>query len=102
MVVTYSWSVDNLERCTENDSVSVIHYRVLADDGTLQESAYGSVDIFPGAEEAFIPYSELTPEIVVQWAKQKIGDQKVEKIEEELARRIQGRQVPLVTAGVPW
>lgn len=102
MAITYSWSVKNLERQAADDVVRVIHYWIFASDDQFESSAYGSVEVFPGAEEDFIPYSELTPEIVIEWVKQKLGEDKVQQIEAELAKRIEIQHSPPVIAGVPW
>jgi hypothetical protein len=49
-----------------------------------------------------IPFSQLTEEIVVQWVKDKFGEEKVAEIEAALQAQIDEQQFPTKAAGVPW
>lgn len=102
MAITYQWSVANLERQLSSGIVYTVHYTISADDGTYASSAYGSLGLEPPDEDDEIPYAQLTPEIVTDWVKDKIGDEKVVEIEEALAAQIEQQRAPKTGTGLPW
>jgi hypothetical protein len=57
---------------------------------------------FTAWESGFIPYADLTKEIVVGWVKDYFGEEKVAEIEAALANQIQEKLHPTNAAGVPW
>ena len=96
------WGVANLERHLDNGFVYTVHYTISADDGTYASSAYGSLGLEAPEEDKAIPYSQLTPEIVTGWVKDKFGDEKVAEIEAALANQIEQQRTPTTGTGVPW
>ena len=102
MAITYQWGVANLERHLADGIVYTVHYTISADDGTYASSAYGSLGFEPPEEDDAIPYAQLTPEIVTDWVKDKIGEEKVQEVEDALAAQIEQQRAPTTGAGVPW
>jgi hypothetical protein len=102
MAITYQWSVANMDRTLSNGFVGTVHYTISADDGTYASSAYGSLGLEAPEEEDAIPYAQLTPEIVIDWVKDKFGEEKVEEIEDALAAQIEQQRVPTTGTGLPW
>jgi len=49
-----------------------------------------------------VPYSEITEEMVVQWVKDALTEEKVEQIEEALQNQLDEQAAPTKAAGVPW
>ena len=44
----------------------------------------------------------LTPEIVVEWLKEKFGEEKVDEIEAALQAQIDQQKAPTTGTGLPW
>ena len=101
MATTFKWAIANLERETADGFVFTVHYTVNADNGVYTSGAYGSLGL-ERPEDEMIPFSQLTEEIVVQWVKDKFGEEKVAEIEAALQAQIDEQQSPTKAAGVPW
>ena len=99
---TTTWGIAQMERHTSDGIVIVVHYTVDANDGTYASSAYGSVGL-EAPEGNVIPYSNLTPEVVIGWVQEKLGgEEKVTEIEAALQAQIDQQRTPTTAAGVPW
>ena len=98
----YTWGIANLERHTADGIVYVVHYTVAAGDGTYSSSAYGSIGL-EQPEGNVIPYSDLTPEIVIGWVQEKLGGtEKVDEIQAALQAQIDQQRTPTTAQGMPW
>lgn len=101
MATTFTWSINTLERETNDGFVFVAHYSISADDGTYSSSAYGSVGF--ERPENLIPYNQLQEDTVIGWVKEALGgDAKVGEIEAALQSQIDEQRNPTKQAGVPW
>jgi hypothetical protein len=102
--ITYTWSIANLERHTGTGLVFTAHYQISATDGVYSAGAYGSIGLEAPAEgDPVIPYSELTPETVIGWVKEKLGGaEKVDEIHSALENQILEQRQPTKAAGLPW
>lgn len=67
--------VDSIEGLT--DVVVNVHWRVFGETGT----AYGTVSLPMPTSGDFIPFEELTEEIVIAWAKIALGEESVANAE---------------------
>jgi hypothetical protein len=98
----FTWGVAQMERILADGIVFTVHYTINANDGTYSSSAYGSVGL-EAPEGNVIPYSDLTPEIVIGWVQEKLGgEEKVAEIEAALQAQIDQQRTPTTAAGVPW
>jgi hypothetical protein len=99
-----SWHIANLERETEDNFVFTAHWTVNAieEDGeeSFSASAYGSIGL--ERPDNLIPYEDLTEEIVVEWVKEKMGEEAVESMEVALLAQIAEQKAPSKASGVPW
>ena len=106
MSTTFTWTVNNLERTTADGIVNFVHYTVYAADDTYSASAYGSVGLETEAaagRSGFISYGDLTPEVVVEWVKERIGGkEKVAELEAALQNQLDEQRAPTQASGVPW
>lgn len=100
--IQFTWGVANLERTLSDGVVYTVHYTIDAFDGTYRSGAYGSLGLEPPEPDSLIPYADLTPELVVEWTKEKIGEEKVAEIEAALAAQIEQQIAPTTGAGLPW
>jgi hypothetical protein len=81
--------------------VFTAHYTVNASNEVYNAGAYGSMGL-ERPEGEMIPFSELTPEIVVGWVKEKLTEEKVAEIEAALQAQLDEQQAPTKASGVPW
>ena len=102
MSTTFSWNIVNLERHTADGVVFTVHYTVNAEDGTYSAGAYGSLGLKAPEPGSMTPFDSLTKEIVVGWAKDKLGDEKVAEIETALQAQLDEKHAPSKAAGVLW
>lgn len=101
-VTTFTWHISNLERITADNVVFTVHYTVNAEDGTHSAGAYGSVGLERPDPETLIPYADLTPELVIQWVKDKLGEEAVSNVETALQGQLDEQRTPTKAQGVPW
>ena len=94
----FTWQVVNMDRKSADGFVVTVHYTVNAVDGEYTASTYGTVG-YTQEEGNFIPFADLTPEIVIGWVKDSLGQATVE---EALAAQIEAQKNPVSESGLPW
>ena len=101
MTTSITWNIAQLERHTADGIVFTAHYTVDAKDGTYSAGAYGSVGL-EAPEDNIIPFADLTPEIVIGWVQDKLGEEQVESISAALQGQIDEQHAPSKASGLPW
>ena len=101
MTTSITWNIAQLERHTADGIVFTAHYTVDAKDGTYSAGAYGSVGL-EAPEDNIIPFADLTPEIVIGWVQDKLGEEQVESISAALQGQIDEQRAPSKASGLPW
>lgn len=95
-----NWQVQNMIRDLSNGFVITVAWSCTAS----QESAsafYGGTTVYSQESESFIPYDQLTEEIVLGWVYEALGDQKAE-IEANLTAKVEKQLNPTTANGMPW
>jgi len=97
MPITYTWTATSLIGYPildgETDVVTRASYTVLADDGEGHTADYSNFALTPiDPSVPFIPYADLTNDIVIGWVQYNIGAEMVASIEESLAIQVE-RQI---------
>ena len=97
MPITYTWTATSLIGYPvidgETDVVTRACYTVLADDGEGHTADYSNFAYTPlDPSVPFIPYADLTNDIIIGWVQYNIGPELVAAIEGSLAIQIE-RQV---------
>jgi hypothetical protein len=97
MPITYTWTINALVGYPtfegETDAVTRASYTVIGDDGEGHTANYDNWQETPLDQSVpFIPYADLTPEVIIGWVQANLGPDKVAAIEESLSIQIQ-RQV---------
>ena len=91
------FKIVNLDRSTDGDVVTTVHYTVSKTDGEAVGSSYGSVGVEAG--DTVIPFAELTEATVIDWVKEKLD---LESLEASLDAQIAEQKAPKVASGLPW
>jgi hypothetical protein len=97
MPITYTWTATSLIGYPvidgETDVVTRASYTVLADDGEGHTADYSNFAYTPiDPSVPFIPYADLTNDIVIGWVQYNIGPDMIAAIEGSLAIQIE-RQI---------
>jgi hypothetical protein len=96
------WSIKQLNR--ENDSGLVVSAIWEISQAGTQEVLTGSSDFSKG--KSFIPFEQLTEEIVLGWIKSELGLNVIEALERAHDDQIAGQAnvvvSPEIKAGLPW
>ena len=99
----FTWNVAQMERHTADGAVFTVHYTVDADDGTYSAGAYGSVGLEQPDPSNMIPFNQLTPSVVLDWVKEKLGgEDKVAEIQGALQAQLDEQHNPTKAIGTPW
>lgn len=100
MTTNFQWKIANLDREAQDGFVFCCHYTVSAEDGTYNAGAYGSIGL--ERPDSLIPFDDLTEDMVINWVKEKFGDEKVSEIEAALQSQLDEKHAPTKASGVPW
>jgi hypothetical protein len=89
--------INQLDRNTDSDIVTTVHYSAVKQDGEFTASSYGSVGVEVG--DTVIPFASLTEETVKTWLAEKLD---LESMEASLDAQLAELKAPKVASGLPW
>jgi hypothetical protein len=89
--------VNQLDRNTDGDIVTTVHWTAIKQDGEFTASSYGSVGVEVG--DTVIPFANLTEEVVKTWLADKLD---LVEMEASLDSQLAELQTPKVASGLPW
>jgi hypothetical protein len=92
-MITYDWNCRTVDvhpqEEGETNVVYNVHWIITGVDGDYSATNIGT-QIVPLSEgDTFIPFEDLTNEIVVEWTKEAMGEETVASIETSIANQIQ-------------
>jgi hypothetical protein len=102
------WIIHQLERKSDNGFVFNVHWRYsiteIDESGKQYYADSYSVASYTQDEESddYIPYEDLTEEIVIGWVKSSIGEEQLDNMEASLLQQIENQKTPPTLSGVPW
>jgi len=101
--VTLTWAVNNMTRVINDGFVIVVDWSCTASATGVQGAFYGGQSTYTNNpdEPGFIPYDQLTKEVVLGWVYDSLGDQKAE-IEAGLTAKVEKQLNPVTANGLPW
>jgi hypothetical protein len=89
--------INQLDRNTDGDIVTTVHYSAVKQDGDFTASVYSTVGLEQG--DTVIPFAEVTEEVVKTWLTEKLD---MESLESALDAQIEDQKAPKVLSGLPW
>jgi len=89
--------VNQLDRNTDGDIVTTVHWTAIKQDGEFTASSYGTVGVEVG--DTVIPFASLTEEVVKTWLAEKLD---LEAMEANLDAQIEAQKNPVTATGLPW
>ena len=98
------WKIKNMKRTIEDGLVIKVVFEVMTKDGALMATKQNSVSLVgdPSSPD-FIPFEQLTEEIVVNWVKNEVDVNEIEsEVQAILDRKIVKRNSVTTKSGLPW
>ena len=95
-----NWQVQNMARDLSNGFVITVAWGCTASQDSAS-AFYGGTTVYTQESDSFIPYDQLTEEIVLGWVYEALGDQKAE-IEATLTAKVEKQLNPTTANGMPW
>ena len=111
MAVSYFWTINPLEAYPthggETDVVFTAHWQLHATEevsgSTYTAQSIGTQGVTYHSGSAFVPFEDLTLEIVQGWVEGAMGEEQVNNIKAGLATNIANQiNPPVVTLQSPW
>jgi hypothetical protein len=107
-MINYTWIVTQLltETIEGNENYVVIaHCETIGVDGEYSASVPNVIQFSTEDVTVFIPYEDLTEEMVINWIKESLGEEGVLSIEASIQAQIEAQKNPPVTpqeTPLPW
>jgi hypothetical protein len=95
------WTIVDMERQTADGYVHQVAYRVDGSDNGFF-GCFTSKTFLARPVEEFLPFEELTEEIVLGWIHESIGAEAVAAIERGVLAEIEEQRSPRIANGLPW
>jgi len=89
--------INQLDRNTDGNIVTTVHWTAIKQDGEFTASSYGSVGVEVG--DTVIPFASLTEEVVKTWLAEKLD---LVAMESALDAQIKAQKNPVTATGLPW
>jgi hypothetical protein len=107
MDIIYNWEFNPLEAYPtasgETDVVFLVHWQANAMTGSYSSTSIGTQPINYLSGSTFIPFNELTKDIVFGWFTASIGDESYNRILQNLEKNIQDQITPqVIVQKSPW
>jgi len=102
-----TWTISTMEHNTADGGVIVAHWRVTEEetvgDDTYSASSYGTASFtYDASSPDFVPYADLTEEMVLGWCWSDEGGVDKDAVEASLTAKIEEQKNPTTETGVPW
>jgi hypothetical protein len=108
MAITYTWKVTSMKVRDSNDLSNVVVQTYWEKTGTDEQ---GHVGTFNGATpfdlatvdpNNFVPFDQLTQEIVLGWIQSVVVGSYEEHVNEQIEKQINNTKSPITEATLPW
>ncbi|MFY7884286.1 MAG: hypothetical protein ACOVOV_05515 [Dolichospermum sp.] len=107
-MTNFTWTVTNLYTQTidgKEDYVVIANYETIGVDGVYSSSLQNTAQFSTEDVSVFIPYADLTEEIVIGWIKETLGENGIISIEACINGQIESQKNPPsypVNTPLPW
>jgi hypothetical protein len=91
------FKINQLDRNTDGDIVTTVHWSVIKQDDEFTASSYGTVGVEAG--DTVIPFDELTEDTVIEWVEAKLD---LVELENNLDAQLESQKNPVQVSGLPW
>lgn len=107
MTVTHTWNIEDLKQLNDGTgTVCEVEYSIDSSDGEVNRRHHDIVNLNTENIENFISYQDLTEEIVLNWVKESLGEERKNHIESHCERIIDLIKNPpapaIISTPLPW
>ena len=105
-MITYNWNCKTVDvhpqEEGQTDVVYNVHWIVTGVDGDYSSNAIGTQTVPLSEDGTFIPFEDLTNDVVVGWTKEAMGEEVVAQVEASIAGTIESLITPTsITLTIP-
>jgi hypothetical protein len=109
MAITYTWEVTSIKVKDEGSFTNAVvqtYWKKTGTDengneGTFSGATPFSTDNMPEGN-TFVPFAELTEEMVLEWIKDVVVNDYERHVNEQIAKQIRDKTTPVTEAALPW
>lgn len=94
-------TINSLDRVNPSGFVTTVHWTTTKTSGEHTASQYGT-ESFEHTKSSFVPFDQLTPEMVTGWLTQRWGAEGVAAKKAALDAQLNALANPPVISGLPW
>jgi hypothetical protein len=107
MEINYTWNFNPLEAYPtasgEDNVVFLVHWQLYGVTGSYQGSVIGTQGVSYETGSTFIPFNELTYDIVYNWMTASMGLEQMASYKASVARQIENKiNPPILVETAPW
>jgi hypothetical protein len=107
MEFTYNWNFNPLESYPtasgQTDVVFQVHWQAKVTTGSYEANTIGTQPVNYNSESVFIPFNELTFDIVYGWVTSSMGEERYNSIITSLTQQIENQiNPPVLIQQAPW
>ena len=107
MEINYTWNFNPLESYPtasgQSDVVFLVHWQLHGTTGSYQSQAVGYERVNYESGSSFIPFNELTKEVVQTWVETAIGEDNINRIKLNIEQNILEQITPsVIIQQAPW
>jgi len=107
MAINYTWNFNPLEAYPtasgEDNVVFLVHWQLYGSTGSYKASVIGTQGVNYESGSAFIPFNELTYDIVYNWMTASMGLEQMTSYEANVAQQIENKiNPPVLIEQAPW
>jgi len=102
--VTLTWAITNMTRVLSDGYVIKVSWTCAASAPNVQGALDGGNETYNNNpdQQGFIPYDQLTQDIVLGWVWASMGDDKKTALEAKLTAKVNAQLNPATASGLPW
>ena len=93
-MASVTWALASVDFDIDDGFCHTAHWTVTRVDGDYSASSYGSQSLKTEDIKDFVPFDEVTSEMVDGWVKDAMGEETVTSIEESLDQQIEDQKNP--------
>lgn len=97
------WIIQKLESTQQDGGVIKAYWLVRLEQDGHQATASGSTEFKPDPDATeFVPYENLTEQNIIDWVKEKLGQEKLAAISTDLDAQIAHKKTQGIVRNLPW
>jgi hypothetical protein len=109
MAITYTWEVTSIKVKDEGSFTNAVvqtYWKKTGTDENGNEGTFSGATPFSTGNmpegETFVPFNELTEEMVLEWIQAVVVNDYERHVNEQIAKQIIEKTTPVTEASLPW